>query len=176
MLKKYLTVLAASLLFFPCAAAAESNLNIYDQPRELPSTPITHESGKKLKMTDFQGDFVILVIWSRYCAPCVKELDNLQIFADKVKDDRIRVVLLSKTSEWNNLDEERRFLKKYDAAGLEIYNDDQGKLAENLGIFRFPNTVLINTKGQEIGRIRGSVEWDDPDVIDYIYKLKAQHG
>ena len=49
-------------------------------------------------------------------------------------------------------------------------------LAEDLGIFTSPNTVLINRKGEEIGRIRGSIDWDDDDVIEYIYKIKAQHG
>lgn len=37
-------------------------------------------------------------------------------------------------------------------------------------------TVLIGREGKEIGRIRGSAEWDSQDVIEYMYKIKAEHG
>ena len=36
--------------------------------------------------------------------------------------------------------------------------------------------VLIGREGKEIGRIRGSAEWDSQDVIEYMYKIKAEHG
>ena len=39
-----------------------------------------------------------------------------------------------------------------------------------------PVTVLIGREGKEIGRIRGSAEWDSQDVIEYMYKIKAEHG
>ena len=85
-------------------------------------------------------------------------------------------LLVSKAQEWRDMDEQRRFLTKYKAPDLEFYIDDKGALTEAFGIFSSPHTVLINKSGQEIGRIRGSVEWDDDDVIEYMYKLKVQHG
>ncbi len=79
-------------------------------------------------------------------------------------------------SEWKSLEEQQRFLRKYGAPDLDFYVDKKGDLSADLGIFTSPNTVLINRHGQEIGRIRGSAEWDDDDVIEYIYKIKAQHN
>lgn len=61
-------------------------------------------------------------------------------------------------------------------AGFGFYVDKKGDLSADLGIFTSPNTVLINRHGKEIGRIRGSVEWDDDEVIEYIYKIKAQNN
>lgn len=85
-------------------------------------------------------------------------------------------MMLSPDSEWASLSEERRFLNKFKAPDLEFYNDIDGKLAEDLGVFTSPHTVLVNKKGEEIGRIRGTADWNSDEVIEYIYKIKAQHG
>ena len=46
----------------------------------------------------------------------------------------------------------------------------------DFGVFSYPHTVMVDQSGEEIGRISGSVDWDDDDVIEYIYKLKAKYG
>ncbi len=177
MFKKIVFFLVSAAIFPITAMAADSDyVNIYEEPRKFPARPFYSPTGQKLTMADFKGDFVVLVLWSRYCAPCVKELDELNEYASKVKNDGIRVILLSKASEWNGTGEQKRFLEKYDAPDLEYYSDEKGMVAEDLGIFTSPNTVLINRQGKEIGRIRGSINWDNDDVAEYIYKIKAQHG
>lgn len=176
MAKFYIAVMMGLLIFSSAARASSGGLNIFALPREAPQTEIYAETGQKVKLTDFHGQFLIVVFWSKTCVPCIKELDNLNNFANKTKGDGFRVLLVSKAQEWRDMDEQRRFLAKYKAPDLEFYIDDKGALTEAFGIFSSPHTVLINKSGQEIGRIRGSVEWDDDDVIEYMYKLKVQHG
>lgn len=84
--------------------------------------------------------------------------------------------MISNNSEWKNTAEQRRFLNKYKAPDLDFYTDNSGQVAADLGIFTSPHTVLINTQGQEIGRIRGSADWSRPAVIKYIRDLKEKHG
>ena len=47
---------------------------------------------------------------------------------------------------------------------------------EAFGIFTSPHAVLIDKNSMEIGRISGAVEWDDDDVVEKIYQIKAQNG
>ena len=70
----------------------------------------------------------------------------------------------------------KKMLKKYRAGDLEAYTDVNGQLASDFGIFTSPNTVLINKDGKEIGRLRGSAEWDSDEVVEYLYKIKAEHN
>ena len=79
-------------------------------------------------------------------------------------------------SEGNPDEGEPVSLPENDAPDLPFYTDKDGKLAAAFGVFTSPHTVLFNKKGQEIGRIRGSAEWNDPRVIEYIYKLKAENN
>ncbi len=176
MIRKYLIIALFTCLFSLPAFGADKHVNIYEIPREMPAREIIGENGNEFKISDFNGDFVMIVMWSRYCAPCLKELDNLNKFVKKTRNNGIRVVMLSPESEWKSMTEQRNFLNNFNAPDLEIYVDHDKKLAEDLGVFTSPHTVLVNTKGEEIGRIRGSAEWDKDAVIEYIYKIKAENG
>lgn len=173
MIKKLLILVMA--LVWCENAAAKSGLNLFAYPREAPKTPIYTPAGQALKLSDFKGEFLLVMFWSRYCAPCIKELDDINEFVLKTRNNGIKVLLVSKDDEWTDVTEQRELLKKYKAPDVDFYTDKEGKLSGDFGIFSSPHTVLINTKSEEIGRIRGSVDWGDDDVIEYIYKIKAQN-
>ena len=44
----------------------------------------------------------------------------------------------------------------------------------NLGIFSYPHTVLINRQGQEVGRIRGALNWKSRAAKNFIYKINSE--
>lgn len=165
------------IVFATEALADKRGLNIYENPRYLPSSLMYGEFGKGAKLSDFEGQFVIAIFWSRYCTPCIRELRDVARFVNKTKNDGIKVVMVSVKKEWpGGFDEQRRFLKKFDAENLDIYVDDKNNLAADLGIFTSPVAILISRQGLEIGRIRGRVNWNDDDVIEEIFRIKGQHG
>lgn len=161
---------------FSVQAQEQRGVNIFETPRDVPTRPIYLPSGKKIQLSDFKGDFVIAVFWSRYCAPCLREIDNLANYQKIVKNDGIRVILISPDTEWNSAEQMQKMARKYGSGDLELFTDVNGELASDLGIFTSPNTVLLNKDGKEIGRIRGSAEWDSKDVVEYLYKIKAEHN
>ena len=175
MLKKYFFIF--STLFFLTGWGGSHPVNIYSEPRDLPERKIFlhEEGGKSYRLDSFQGDFVIAIFWSRHCVPCIQELSKLSSFQSKVKNNNIKVLIISPASEWISEAEQKRFLAKFQASDLDYYVDRKGDLSADLGIFTSPNTVLINSKGQEIGRIRGAAEWDKDEMVDYIYNIKAKH-
>lgn len=177
-MKKILIAVLILVLSGTFALAQEGEAaNVYDTPRDLPTRPIENEAGKKITVSkDFKGDFVVAIFWSRYCAPCLRELESLNNYQKIVKNDGIRVILISPDTEWNTVEEMKKMLKKYDGGDLEAYMDHNGEFASDLGIFTSPNTVLINKNGKEVGRIRGSAEWDSKGVIEYLYEVKAKHN
>ena len=158
-------------------AVAKSKANIYAFSRELPQKQIIGESGYRVSLGEFEGDFVIAVFWSRYCVPCIKELKSLSNFVKETRTNGIRVLMISPKSEWTTgFVEQREFMRRFGAENLEIYVDEKEAVASALGIFSSPISILISREGREIGRVRGSLRWDDDDVIEYIYKVKAEKG
>lgn len=165
--------LVVGLLLWSLTAAA-GGINIFAYSRPAPETKIYDAYGKAENLQNFGGDFVIAVFWSKKCIPCIRELDNLNRFANKTKDDGIKVILISAENEWNSEEEQKNFLAKYGAGDLAFFVDKNSDLAKDFGIFTSPHAVLIDDKSMEIGRIRGAVEWDDEDVIEEIYRIKAE--
>ena len=178
MLKKYIIIALSVFALGAWSLFKPDPVNIYEEPRQLPARTMFHytETGKEYKLSDFKDNFVIAVFWSRHCVPCLRELKSLNAYASKVAGNGIKVVIISPASEWILPDEQQKFLTSHHADKLDFYVDKKGDLSADLGIFTSPNTVLINKKGEEIGRIRGAVEWDNNDVVEYLYKVKAQHG
>ncbi|MBR1605082.1 MAG: TlpA family protein disulfide reductase [Alphaproteobacteria bacterium] len=178
MLKKSLFVIFTVLCVSGWGWGKNDRVNIYDSPRELPERKmfLHEEGGKSISLSGFEGQFVIAIFWSRYCAPCIKELEKLSAFQKKTKGDDIKIVMISPSSDWISSAEQRRFLTQFKAGDLTYYVDKKGDLAADLGIFTSPNTVFVNANGLEIGRIRGAIEWDRDEMVEYVYNLKAEHN
>jgi thioredoxin-related protein len=47
---------------------------------------------------------------------------------------------------------------------LEIYLDPRSRVAREVGVNQMPTTVLYDRDGNEIGRLEGSAEWDEPEA------------
>lgn len=173
MFRKILFILGLLVISLP--AQAQKGVNLFAYSREVPDTNLFNQYGKAVRLKDFAGDFVIAVFWSRGCIPCLREMDDLNEFVKKTKDTGIKVILISPEEEWIDGNEQKKFLKRYGGQDLDFYVDRRETLAAQFGIFTSPHTVLINADAMEIGRIRGAVDWDDDNVIEYIYKIKAKY-
>lgn len=173
MIKNFCLILL--LLFVISDARAETGVNIFAYSRNVPAVDIYDSFGKAVNLHEFAGNFLIIVFWSKTCIPCIRELDNLDKFVKQTKNDGIKVILVSAEDDWNTAEEQKNFLTRYGATQLDFYVDRGAKLATAFGIFTSPHTVLVNEESMEIGRIRGAVEWDDEDVVEEIYRIKASY-
>ena len=173
MLKKFILIIL--LVFFSTSAFAKKGVNIFTYPREVPNIKIFDQYGKSYHLKDFADDFLIIVFWSKTCIPCLREIDDINNFIEKTTGTGVKLIMVSPEKEWSYPEEQKMFLKKYGGDNIDFYLDKKSALANSFGIFTSPHTVLINRSSMEIGRIRGAVDWDDQDVIEYIYKLKAQN-
>ncbi len=154
-------------------AMALDNVNIFAYSRKAPDEKIYDDYGKAYKLSDFSGDFLIVLFWSKKCIPCLRELDDLQEFVNKTQGNGVKLIMVSPQKDWAVEGEQQAFLSKFEADKVPHFVDRNGKLATAFGIFATPHAVLVDAKSMEIGRIRGSLDWEDDDVIEEIYKIKA---
>ena len=160
------------MIMFSVNALAKSEPNLFAYSRPAPATDIYYQDGTTHNLAEFKGDFVVAVFWSTKCVPCVRELKSLNKFYNKIKGNSVKLVLISPKSEWKTNLEQREFLNKYKATDVDFYSDEKGNLAADFGIFSYPHSVLINQDGEEIGRIRGQIDWDSDKILKYIYNLR----
>ena len=127
MKNKLLLFLFFILLFLSFLQNVNAGVNIYENARTLPESKIIGQTGDAFRLSDFKGDLLLAHFWSRDCGPCIKELKSLNAFHNEVKDDNIRLILISPQSEWFDMNEQRLFLKRYGAPDVEFYVEENNE-------------------------------------------------
>jgi thiol-disulfide isomerase/thioredoxin len=163
----------ASLASEACAEPPPSlsKLELAKEPAAVPDVPFTDADDRERTLADFPGQAQVVNFWATFCAPCVKEMPSLDRLADMVGENGIAVLALSGDREGAPV--VARFYEKNDIRHLGIAIDRLSKLARAMNVNGLPTTVLVNAKGQQIGRVVGEVQWDDPDAVAYLRKCLA---
>ena len=117
-------------------------------------------------MESFQGKVLLLNIWATWCVPCREEMPTLDALEDKLGSDKFEVVALS--IDRAGVPAVRRFFDEIGVKHLNMYVDKTMLSATALRTVGLPTTLLINAKGEELGRLVGPAEWDDPEMVSFL--------
>ena len=147
-------------------------LYVLEYPVDMPEVSLVSEQNKPLPIRNTEAALTIMIFWSQTCAPCLREMKDLENLYPKAAKDNINIMLVAPASEWKNRKEERLFLTKYGAPTLPFYNDINNKLSLSLGIGSTPYTVIMNKSGKKVATIQGEADWSSKKLYKMIKKLK----
>lgn len=167
---KRILPLTVAVLFLNISALADQptphGLDILPKPVPLPKINIIDPTGKEIPLTSFQNKTVVLNVWATWCAPCIREMPSLDRLAGHLNSSS--AVVLAVSQDRGGQAVIRPFLERLGVKNLKAFGDPSGKLSRDLGIRGLPSTFIISPGGAIISRVEGAIEWDSPDVIDYI--------
>ena len=145
---------------------ASFSFPVHDEPKPLPELSFFDGQGKGTTLASFKGKLVLLNIWATWCAPCREEMPTLDRLQAQLGSTAFEVIALSIDRAEVSLIEQ--FYEELGLNALAVYIDPTGTAAINLNILGIPGTLLINSQGDEIGRMLGPAEWDSPEMIETI--------
>jgi thiol-disulfide isomerase/thioredoxin len=131
-------------------------------PEPLPDITYVDSTGTARTQADLKGRVVLLNLWATWCVPCLKEMPGLDRLQRDLGSNKFEVVALS--VDRAGPDAAKKFLDKIKVANLKLYADASAKAATALKAVGMPTTLLLNAKGEEIGRLIGPAEWDSADA------------
>lgn len=123
--------------------------------------------GKTKTFSDYRGKPLIINVWASWCGPCRAEMASLERLADRYNGKQFNVIGVS-------TDDDRHAAAAFIKQSRLTFDNflDRKLLLENmLGANTIPLTVLIDTDGRILTKVRGAYEWDSPKAIDAIGKL-----
>jgi cytochrome c biogenesis protein CcmG/thiol:disulfide interchange protein DsbE len=127
------------------------------------------DADRKVSLDELQGKIVVLNFWATWCPPCVDEMPSLVQMQEKLKDKGVEVLAVSVDADGKAY---RKFLKDHNVDLLTVRDPDQK--ANNLyGTFKFPETYIIDRHGVLRRKFIGAVDWNTPEIIDYLSKLSS---
>lgn len=138
-------------------------LRIHKQAKSLPEVRFKDGAERELTLADFLGKIVLLNVWATWCGPCRHEMPTLDRLQGKLGGEEFEVLALSIDKAGPGA--VRKFFEEIGVEHLSLYIDESAKAAHALKAIGLPVTLLLNRKGQEIGRLIGPAEWDTPEMI-----------
>ena len=142
------------------------NLALSKNPKIYEEIVFKDSSGEDVSLDDFKGKLLILNFWATWCAPCREEMPSLDDLQLNSNFDNLKIFPINIGQE--NLSKSDSFFKEIGVQDLDIYFDAPITLAKKLSLRGVPTTILFNKKGEEFGRIMGSIDFNDPDFTDWL--------
>jgi thiol-disulfide isomerase/thioredoxin len=129
---------------------------------------ITFKDSKEriIKLSDYEGNLIILNFWATWCAPCKEEMPSLDSLLLNPKLDNLKIFPINIGKD--NIQKSEKFFKDLSIKNLDIYFDNQVTLAKDFSLRGVPTTILFNKEGKEFARIIGSIDFNDKKFIQWI--------
>lgn len=116
----------------------------------------TSKADARKKLTDFSGKPIIVHFWATWCDACVDEIPELDKFQANFGNDFHLVVIASDQTKGKAV---REFYKSHNIKNLSIFIDEKGVLARSMKVSALPISIFVSSRGKELGRIVGPVDW-----------------
>lgn len=157
-------------------------LTLYDinfvqetRSKSLPSSELKifkstdHTQFTSFKLSDHKGKIIILHFWGIDCPPCRHELPSYNTFV-KSHPEIVHIPLTILPNDPQALKQTQEALIQFRAPDLPLILDEKSNIARFFNISGLPSTVFINKKGNIVGQIIGTVDWQTPEVVSLILK------
>jgi thiol-disulfide isomerase/thioredoxin len=128
------------------------------EPSAVPSTTFTDASGAEHSLADWRGKYVLVNFWATWCAPCRKELPELDALNRDFGGEDFAVVTIA--TGRNPVPAIERLFAEVGVESLPILLDPKQALSRDMGVLGLPVSVILGPEGHEIARMSGDAEWN----------------
>ncbi|WP_301106679.1 TlpA disulfide reductase family protein [Sneathiella sp.] len=142
-----------------------------ETPRPFKDFTFLNGEGEEERISDYKGKVVLVNFWATWCGPCKKEMPSLDQLQGDLGGENFTVLAIGQ--DLHGMDAVRSFFNKRNIQNLALFNDKTVKSGRSAGVFGLPASILLNTEGEEIGRLVGPAEWDSPEAKALIKHVMA---
>jgi thiol-disulfide isomerase/thioredoxin len=123
--------------------------------------------GQPISLESLKGKVIFLNIWATWCAPCLKEMPDIQRLYEKVKSDKIAFVMLSVDEA--GIEKVKKFINRKGYT-FPVYLATTA-LPQEFDAGVLPTTFIISPAGKVVKTQEGMAEYDTPAFRKYLEGL-----
>ncbi len=136
--------------------------NFPAMPNEILQAEMKTLDGITFKLGDLKGKVLLVNLWATWCAPCVKEMPEIQKLNDEFKDKGFEAVGVTFINEDNSDKQVRDFLKEKKFTYTQVLSNEKTwdamlELSKAPGI---PVNFVINKDGKIIETLVGGKSYE----------------
>lgn len=150
-------------------------LVVHETPIATSDAPFTlADDGGQGSLADYRGQYVLVNFWATWCAPCRKEMPQLNALQKEFGGETFQVLTIA--TGRNSPEGITRFFTEAGVDSLPRHQDPKQALASQMGVFGLPITVIMDPEGREIARLRGDADWSSDSAKAIIKALVKPAG
>lgn len=127
----------------------------------------TDSEGNTIALDALKGKVVFINFWATWCPPCIHEMPSINELKNSF-DERDDIAFIMVDVD-NKIEQSTAFMKD-NGYNLPVYVPAAPIPLDFLGD-AIPTTVILNKQGEMVGRIEGSRDYSDPEIILAIKEL-----
>ena len=125
------------------------------------------DSDHQVSLNQFRGHVVVLNFWASWCPPCNQELPSIMDMQSRLRGQGVVVLGVSIDVDG---DAYHRFLQERSVNFVTV-RDPLQKVANMYGTSGWPESYVIDRQGVLRRKIVGPINWDSPEVMQFLSKL-----
>lgn len=122
-------------------------------------------SGKSVSLADLKGKVVFLNFWATWCPPCRTEMPSMEMLNEVFSGSDF--VMLAVNIEKEGRTAVPPFLER-NPHSFTVLLDLEEKVQRAYGVYRFPETFLIDKEGRVARHYIGAYDWSAIDILKQI--------
>jgi peroxiredoxin len=135
----------------------------------VPDFTLKDMEGRSVTLSDYRGKVVFLNFWATWCPPCREEMPAMERL-NAVFEGKDFVMLAVNTEK--DIETVRAFLKQ-SPHSFTVLLDQQATVQNLYGVFRFPETFLLDKEGRLVERFLGARDWSS---VEFMKRISTMVG
>jgi cytochrome c biogenesis protein CcmG/thiol:disulfide interchange protein DsbE len=142
-----------------------------------PDFVATDLDGNTVRLSDLQGEVVLLNIWATWCPPCRVEMPSMQRLHEMLGPKGLKMVAVSVDAPIGMIDRSgyaggdvQAFADEF-ALTFPIWLDPSGDVKRIYRAAGIPETFIIDRNGIIVRKVLSAIEWDSEANIESISRL-----
>jgi len=148
-------------------ALRDAKISVLDKRTEPNDFTLPLLGGENVSLSSYKGKVVILNFWATWCPPCRAEMPSMETLYKSFNGQGLEILAV-------DIGEDSPTVQKFVRSNgytFPILLDSSKKISSIYGIKAIPTTYIIDREGKIIGRVIGSIKWDNKKVITAIEAL-----
>ena len=113
---------------------------------DWPDIPFKNASGEKLKLSEFEGQVLVVKFWATWCGYCIQQMPVLSLIEKRYSNNE-NVKFLPISIDYKGKREVENFYQEKNIKNLGVYTDQKNILFRSLDLAGVPSILIISKEG-----------------------------